>query len=162
MVEVYDSAIAPVEADRGEVESARVGLESMALHERMRGSDDALLLCCAGHGQGLEQVRAAPSPAVDFKEHHRVQFHENGIDFMTVPSPVRGQKLPRRRDQGLQGPCLSASSGLGAAFQNHGATFGLPTEWRARRIDLRRAGFDQRNENSVEPMTVVPSRTSTR
>mgnify|MGYP001332138248 FL=1 len=125
MVEVDDSAIAPVEADRGEVESARVGLESMALHERMRGSDDAPLLRRARYGQWLGQGRAAPSPAFDFEEHHRVQFHENGIDFMTVPSPVRGQKLPRRRDQGLQGPGLSASSGLGAAFQNHGPRMGL-------------------------------------
>ena len=124
MVEVDDSVIAPVEEDRGEVESARVGLESMALHERMRGSDDAPLLRRARHGQWLGQGRAAPSPAFDFEEHHRVQFHENGIDFMTVPSPVRGQKLPRRRDQGLQGPGLSASSGLGAAFQNH-----MAQEW---------------------------------
>ena len=169
MVEVDDSAIASVEANRGEVESARVGLESMAPHERMRGSDDAPLLRRAGHGQGLGQGRAAPSPAFDFKEHHRVQFHENGIDFMTAPAPVRRQKLPRRRCQGLNGPCLSVSAGLGAAFQNHGSSVAhnaIPATMGSS-VPIGNSGTSswvrtQRKIKSEVPITVVPSRISTR
>ena len=48
MIEVDHSAIAPVEADRGEVETARVGLKATVLHERVRGSHDALMLGRAG------------------------------------------------------------------------------------------------------------------
>ncbi len=92
--EVGDGSAVAVDAHGGHVEAARFGLKAMALHERMRGTDDALLLLRVGHRQIASQVRAAPSPVFDFEEHHRVQLHENGIDFMTALSPVRGQKLP--------------------------------------------------------------------
>ena len=90
--EVGDGSAVAVDAHVGHVEAARFGLKAMALHERMRGADDAMLLR-VGHRQIASQVRAAPSPGFDFEEHYRVQFHENGIELMTATRRVRGIML---------------------------------------------------------------------
>ena len=72
--------------------------------------------------------RCAPGPAFDLVEHQGVAMHGNHIDFMTMPSPVPCEDAVTFAFQRVCHTMLPECANPGAAFQNHGATFGLPTE----------------------------------
>ena len=74
--------------------------------------------------------RCAPGPAFDLVKHQGVAMHGNHIDFMTMPSPVPRENVVSFPLQRFHHPMFPERANPGAAFQNHGATFGLPVERR--------------------------------
>ena len=102
-------------------------------NEGMAGLHDASLLTEAWtplrHVPPIDG-RCAPGPAFDLVEHQGVAMHGNHIDFMTMPSPVSRMNAVAFLFQRVRHPMFPERANPGAAFQNHGATFGLPVERR--------------------------------
>ena len=114
-----------------EVKPDRPWQAGVLSNERMTGLHDASLLMEAWtplpHVPPIDG-RCAPGPAFDLVEHQGVAMHGNHIDFMTMPSPVPCEDAVTFAFQRVCHPMLPECANPGAAFQNHGATFGLPTE----------------------------------
>ena len=114
-----------------EVKPYRPWQAGVLSNERMTGLHDASLLMEAWtplpHVPPIDG-RCAPGPAFDLVEHQGVAMHGNHIDFMTMPSPVPREDAVTFAFQCVCHPMLPERANPGAAFQNHGATFGLPTE----------------------------------
>ena len=102
-------------------------------NEGMAGLHDASLLTEAWtplrHVPPIDG-RCAPGSAFDLVEHQGVAMHGNHINCMAMPSPVPREDAVSFLFQSVRHPMFPERANPGAAFQNHGATFGLPVERR--------------------------------
>ena len=96
-------------------------------NEGMAGLHDASLLTEAWtplrHVPPIDG-RCAPGSAFDLVEHQGVAMHGNHIDFIAMPSPVPCENAVTFLFQRVRHPMFPERANPGAAFQNHGATFG--------------------------------------
>ena len=110
-----------------EVKPYRPWQAGVLSNERMTGLHDASLLMEAWtplpHVPPIDG-RCAPGPAFDLVEHQGVAMHGNHIDFIAMPSPVPCENAVAFLFQRVRHPMFPERANPGAAFQNHGATFG--------------------------------------